>query len=112
VSRRISRVWFLRAVKPEPPLTEPVPAPEPEAEPEPEVVIPLVPRDLTPREWNIWELERIANETEGLNPAADEERALLLMNLRQFADASGDLPADFDSLVRDAFRETLVEGLV
>jgi hypothetical protein len=34
------------------------------------------------------------------------------MNLRQFADASGDLPADFDPLVRDAFGETLVEGLV
>ena len=34
---------------------------------------------------------------------AAEERALLLLHLREFADASGDLPVEFDSLVRDAF---------
>jgi len=31
-----------------------------DAEPEPEVVVPLVQREITPRNWNIWDLERIA----------------------------------------------------
>jgi hypothetical protein len=121
---------------PEPVHLAPVPEPEPEPAAEPlvrasgqvegvsgepggspgearqDVVVPLVQRNLTPREWNIWELERIASETEGRDPAADEERALLLMNLREFADASGDLPAQFDALVRDAFGSTLAEGAV
>jgi len=34
---------------------------------------------------------------------AAEERTLLMMHLREFADASGDLPVEFDPLVRDAF---------
>ena len=113
------------AVEPEPP-PEPVPAPEPQQEPEPErvlaavpsppsqrepdperepeaesVVVPLVVRDTTPRTWNVWELERLAATIKG-DPAA-EERTLLLVSLRQFANASGDLPVEFDSLVRDAF---------
>ena len=36
------------------------------------------------------------------DPSA-EERTLLLVSLRQFANASGDLPLEFDALVRDAF---------
>ncbi|MGZ4439179.1 MAG: hypothetical protein ACXVZN_02250, partial [Gaiellaceae bacterium] len=50
----------------------PPPPPEPEPEPEPEVVVPLVRRDATPREWNVWDLERITSEQEGRNPARDE----------------------------------------
>jgi hypothetical protein len=92
-----------------PPPPEPPPATEPEAPPEPEVVVPLVRRDSTPREWNVWDLERIASELEGPNPARDEERALLLMSLRQFANASGDLPVDFDPLIREAFGTALDE---
>ena len=65
----------------------------------------------TPREWNIWELERLASATKGEDPAQDEERALLVMSLRQFADASGELPVDFDSLVREAFEPELLDGL-
>jgi hypothetical protein len=84
-------------------------ATEPEAPPEPEVVVPLVRRDSTPREWNVWDLEHIASEQEGPNPARDEERALLLMSLRQFANASGDLPVDFDPLIREAFGTALDE---
>jgi hypothetical protein len=83
--------------------------PEPETTPEPEVVVPLVPRDSTPREWNVWDLERIANDQDGPNPARDEERALLLMSLRQFANASGDLPVDFDPLIREVFGTALDE---
>jgi len=80
----------------------PPPPPEPEPEPEPEpAVVPLVLRDRTPRTWNIWELERLAETMDG--DAAAEERALLLVHLREFANASGDLPVEFDELVRDAF---------
>ena len=88
----------LAAVPPPPP--EPEPEPEPDADPEP-AVVPLVLRDTTPRTWNIWELERLAETIEG--DAAAEERALLLVHLREFANASGDLPVEFDELVRDAF---------
>ena len=88
----------LAAVPPPPP--EPEPEPEPEPDPEP-AVVPLVPRDTTPRTWNIWELERLAETMDG--DAAAEERALLLVHLREFANASGDLPVEFDELVRDAF---------
>jgi hypothetical protein len=52
--------------------------------------------------WNLWELERLAETMNGDDIAA-EERTLLLMHLREFADASGDLPVEFDPLVRDAF---------
>src|SRR5690349_12389798 len=83
-----------------PPPPEPEPAPEPEPEPPP-AVVPLVLHDPTPRAWNLWELERLA---EGLNGGeAAEERTLLLLHMRQFADASGDLPVEFDPLVRDTF---------
>jgi len=88
----------LAAVPPPPP--EPEPEPEPEPDPEP-AVVPLVLRDTTPRTWNIWELERLAETMDG--DAAAEERALLLVHLREFANASGDLPVEFDELVRDAF---------
>jgi hypothetical protein len=80
------------------PQREPDPEPEPKAEP---AVVPLVLRDTTPRTWNLWELERLAATIKG-DPAA-EERTLLLVSLRQFADPSGDLPVEFDPLVRDAF---------
>ena len=86
----------LAAVPPPPP--EPEPEPEPDPEP---AVVPLVLRDTTPRTWNIWELERLAETMDG--DAAAEERALLLVHLREFANASGDLPVEFDGLVRDAF---------
>jgi len=88
----------LAAVPPPPPEPEPEPDPDPEPEP---AVVPLVLRDTTPRTWNIWELERLAETMDG--DAAAEERALLLVHLREFANASGDLPVEFDELVRDAF---------
>lgn len=84
-------------------VAAPPPPPEPEPEPEPEpAVVPLVLRDSTPRTWNLWELERLAETMNGDDIAA-EERGLILLHLREFADASGDLPVEFDSLVRDAF---------
>jgi hypothetical protein len=75
--------------------------------PEPEGVLAFVPRANGPRQWNIWELERIAREREGADSARDEERALLLMELRQFATADGMLATSFDGLVRESFGELI-----
>ena len=96
--------------EPAPALTlAPSPPPEPKPEPEPEpvaAVVPLALRDRTPRTWNLWELERLARQLNG-DAAAREERTLLLLHLRQFADPSGDLPLEFDPLVRDVFGAAL-----
>jgi len=59
------------------------------------------------RAWNLWELDRLAREMNGDDRA--EERRLLLLHLRDFADASGYLPAEFDPLVREAFDTRLAE---
>jgi hypothetical protein len=90
----------LRSVPP----TEPEPEPA-EAQPEPVVRLPL--DGAEPREWNIWELERLAHEAEGPDPARDEELAFLLLELRQFANADGELSVDFDSVVRESFAELI-----
>jgi hypothetical protein len=95
------------AAVPSAPEPEPDPEPEPEAEPEPEVV-PLALRDPTPRVWNLWALEQLASTTDG-EPEQVEERALLLLSLREFANAAGELPADFDPLVREAFGANLAK---
>jgi hypothetical protein len=90
-----------------PPPPEPEPEPVPEPEPEP-AVVPLLLRDPTPRAWNLWELEQLAATKDG-DASRVEERALLLLHLRQFASAAGDLPAEFDPLVREAFGSDLAE---
>jgi hypothetical protein len=109
------------APEPQPPLPEPVPPvpqlkaapptppePEPEPEPEPRSVVAHLPRaDGRAREWNVWELERLARDQEGQDPARDEELTFLLLELRQFANADGQLPASFDALVRDSFGDRL-----
>ena len=92
--------------EPEPPAPEPVHAPEPEPEPVARVVS-FAARDVRPREWNLWELERLSREGDGSDPTQDEERNYLLMYLREFANADGALPVDFDGLVRDAFGDVL-----
>jgi hypothetical protein len=60
------------------------------------------------REWNIWELERRAREQAG-DAARDQEWAALFMHLRQFANADGVLPMQFDGLVRESF-STLIQA--
>jgi hypothetical protein len=60
-----------------------------------------------PREWNLWELERATRDHATGDVAKNEERAYLLMYLREFAGPDGMLPADFDGLVRDAFGDLL-----
>lgn len=112
------------APEPRPPTPEPgepprdlqvVPAPDPEPEaeaeqepePAPEPVVRL-PLDGGPaREWNVWELERLAKEAEGRDPARDQELAFLLLELRQFANADGRLTVSFDPVVRESFGELL-----
>jgi hypothetical protein len=76
--------------------------PEPAAAPAP-VPAAAVIRSGGPRQWNVWDLERVAREHAGGDPVADEERTFLLMYLRDFAGADGLLPADFDDLVRQSF---------
>ena len=94
-----------------------VAAPEPEAEPEPEPpaveepepeVVPLVLRDPKPRTWNIWQLEELS-AAKDRPPERMEERALLLLHLREFATPAGELPTEFDPLVREAFGADLAE---
>jgi hypothetical protein len=75
------------------------------SEREPEVVS-LVLRDQRPRAWNLWQLEGLAEETDG---EAAEERRLLLLYLRHFASTSGELPVEFDPLVREVFGADLAE---
>jgi len=115
----------LRDAAVEPPPTPPVPEPDPEPEtaalseprsehvrvlralpsltpiqrPGRSNVVPLG----APRQWSLWDLERLAREHAGGDPETDEERTFLLLYLRDFADPDGFLPADFDALVRDSF---------
>jgi hypothetical protein len=85
--------------QPEPKAAPPPPTPpEPEPEPEPAVHGP-------PREWNLWELQRAARGTQ--DDPRQEERTALLIHLREFANADGDLPIEFDALVRESFADVL-----
>jgi hypothetical protein len=70
-------------------------------------VLAFTPHTDSPREWNLWELERAARDNAGEDVAQTEERAYLLVYLREFAGPDGVLPADFDALVRDAFGDVL-----
>jgi hypothetical protein len=93
--------------EPTPPAPElravPFPEPEPAADREPEPPVTRIPRNGAPREWNVWELERLARDGE----ARDEEVAFLLLELRQFANAHGQLPVSFDPVIRESFGELL-----
>jgi hypothetical protein len=90
------------------PVPDPEPEPEPELEPEPEpepVTVVQIGVGAAPRQWNLWELERLTREAAGGDAILDEERSFLLMYLREFAGTDGELPVDFDALVRDSFGE-------
>jgi hypothetical protein len=58
------------------------------------------------REWNLWDLERLARERAG-NAQRDEEWSALFTHLRVFANADGTLPKEFDGLVRESFGELI-----
>ncbi|MGB8004822.1 MAG: hypothetical protein WCF27_11255 [Gaiellaceae bacterium] len=95
----------ITAAPPLPPDREPESGPEPVEEPAPAVA--YLPMSDSPREWNLWELERATRDHAGEDVARNEERSYLLMYLREFAGPDGVLPTDFDGLVRDAFGDVL-----
>jgi hypothetical protein len=95
VRRAARRPTLPKAAPPPPP-----PPPPPEPEPEPVVSGP-------PREWNLWELQRAVRNLG--DDARQEEWTALLIHLREFANADGDLPIEFDSLVRESFADALAE---
>ena len=84
---------------------EPVVVPSPATTPEPKREPDEAP--AAPREWNLWELDRVSRAHTTDDVATNEERAYLLLYLREFAGSDGTLPADFDGLVRDAFGDLL-----
>ena len=88
------------------PVLAAAPEPEPERQREPEPVTAL-PLPATPREWNLWDLERLSRERGSSDLSVSEERDYLLMYLRDFATPEGTLPADFDGLVRESFGELI-----
>jgi len=102
--------------EPAPMKASPPPAVAPEAEP----VVALEERAVEParaatektvvfaadsRQWNVWELERLARAAQSRSPARAEELGFLLGYLREFASPDGLLPPDFDALVRESFPE-------
>jgi outer membrane biosynthesis protein TonB len=91
------------AAQPEPaPEPEPAPQPEPEPELEPEPEPEPEPHFAgPPREWNLWELERLVRDRPA--DAQQEEQAALVVSLRDFARPDGTLPLEFDQLVRESF---------
>jgi hypothetical protein len=95
-----------------PPRLRSMPAPESEPEQDddvraPERVVRLPLDGAEPREWNVWELERLAQAAGGGDAARDEELTFLLLELRQFANADGQLSVDFDPVVRESFGELI-----
>jgi hypothetical protein len=87
-----------------------VPSPRPEPAPEPVAAAPanasvveFRPRTIEPRQWNLWDLERIAREEVREHPERRDEWSYLFLHLREFAQADGSLPTEFDGLVRESF---------
>jgi len=105
VIRTDQPVHAIAAPEPEPPRLVPVPTPAPEPEPElpPAATVVSITSSPGPRRWNLWDLERLAREQAGGDQVADEERTYLLLYLRDFAGPDGQLPLDFDDLVRQSF---------
>jgi len=95
-----SRLLRLRAVPP----SQPEPAQEPAvAAPASPSVVEFRPRTTEPRQWNLWDLERIAREEVREHPERRDEWSYLFLHLREFAQADGSLPTEFDGLVRESF---------
>jgi hypothetical protein len=59
--------------------------------------------------WNVWQLERLLDAQAKPDPERDYERSAMLIYLREFADSDGQLPPEFDDLVRETFSD-LVHG--
>jgi hypothetical protein len=99
---RRARRLRLRSVPP-PREREPEALPPPPPTSSPSTVVAFQPRTYEPRSWNLWDLERIGREEARDHPERRDEFSFLFVHLRQFADADGSLPAEFDGLVRESF---------
>jgi hypothetical protein len=97
----------LRALDAAPPPEGQVAAAPPAPEEETSVVRMSSRRAPEPQRWNLWDLESIARQEARSHPARRAEWSYLFVHLRQFADAEGTLPSEFDGLVREAFGEML-----
>jgi hypothetical protein len=101
---RRSRRLRLRSVPSQRPESPPQPQAEPAAaEPAAASVVEFRPRTSEPRQWNLWDLERIAREELREHPERRDEWSYLFLHLREFAHADGSLPTEFDGLVRESF---------
>lgn len=102
----------------EPPRRLPPPRAVPPTSPRLRPSAPVVPRQAVPhrapvtafparpnqpREWNLWDLERLARDENRRSPERAQEWSYLFLNLRQFAAPGGTLPAEFDGLIRESF---------
>jgi hypothetical protein len=67
------------------------------------------PAERQARRWNLWELERVARNSQ-LEPMRELELSALLVHLRDYAGADGMLPTEFDRLVRESFGDLLAPG--
>src|SRR5207253_8234350 len=88
-----------------PVAAEPPPLPEPEPEPVFELPPEPVPVavDEGPAERTLTELERLVRANADRFPDSVDEWNAYLFYLRDYADASGRLPASFDSLIDEVF---------
>jgi hypothetical protein len=101
---RRSRRLRLRSVPSPRPEPQRARSPEPAAEaPANPSVVEFRPRTTEPRQWNLWDLERIAREEVREHPERRDEWSYLFLHLREFAKADGSLPTEFDGLVRESF---------
>jgi hypothetical protein len=66
-----------------------------------------MPRRVAPRNWNLWDLEWLAREETRRTPGRADEWRYLVLYLRDFARADGELPTEFDGLVRESFGNLL-----
>ena len=108
---RPSTTRSLRAVPPPRPSEPAAVAPRSPTPPGPAPpAVPLPERPREPREWNLWDLESLAREAGRRTPARAEEWSYLFLYLRHFATPRGELPREFDGIVRESFG-TLLEPL-
>jgi len=95
------------------PRSEPVPEERRRAEPEqPHSMMATIAAGPDARKaagsvggWNVWQLERLLAAQVKPDPERDYERSMLLVYLREFADSDGQLPPQFDDLVRESFAD-------
>jgi hypothetical protein len=122
-ARTRPRVTRPRAAPRAKPALRPVPQPPPPRPPRPEeppaAAVPVPQSGVVDlrrrataqaRQWNLWDLERLAREELQQDPDRFQELSYLFVHLRQFASADGSLPTEFDPLVRESLGDLLEHG--